>query len=176
MSKIIEFFKQKLSIAAGDELPSKYIDKITLLQNSIVAPEVFTESMAEQLDAMLEEFGINIKASSFEEIKTSCNILKSFGFGISENNEDALIEKIELVTALTRWHGFPSINKISESKLSNLKALYDALTGTELNNINYETFNKIRNISQFRLAATLSNIVNFTIVYFYWSLFISTSE
>ena len=80
MSKIIEFFKQKLSIAAGDELPSKYIDKITLLQNSIVAPEVFTESMAEQLDAMLEEFGINIKASSFEEIKTSCNILKSFGF------------------------------------------------------------------------------------------------
>ena len=147
MSKIIEFFKQKLSIAAGDELPSKYIDKITLLQNNIVVPEVFTESMAEQLDAMLEEFGINIKASSFEEIKTSCNILKSFGLGISENNEDALIEKMELVIALTKWHGFSSISKISESKLSNLETLYDALTGAELSNISYDTFNKVRKIN-----------------------------
>ena len=148
MDKLLEkFFKQKLSIAVRDDLPSKYVEKITLLQNSIVVPEVFTENIAEQLDAVLEEFGINIKAASFEEIKTSCNILKSFGFEISENNEDALIEKIEFVTTLSKWHGFSSINKISESKLSNLKALYDGLTGTELNNINYETFNKVRKIN-----------------------------
>ena len=101
MNKIIEFFKQKLSITASEELPSQYVDKITLLQNSIVLPELFTENIAEQLDAMLEEFVINIKLSSFGEIKTSSNILKSFGFEISENNEDALIEKLELVIALT---------------------------------------------------------------------------
>jgi hypothetical protein len=148
MDKLLEkFFKQKLSITAGDELLSQYVDKITLLQNSIVAPEVFTESIGEQLDAVLEEFGINIKSSSFEEIKTSCSILKSFDFEISENNEDALIEKLELVTALSKWHGFSSISKISESKLSNLETLYDALTGAELNNISYETFNKVRKIN-----------------------------
>jgi hypothetical protein len=148
MDKLLEkFFKQKLSITAGDELPSKYVDKIILLQNSIVVPEVFTENIAEQLDAVLEEFGINIKAASFEEIKTSCNILKSFGFKISENNEDTLIEKLELITAITKWHGFSSISKISESKLSNLKTVYDALTEEELSNINYDVFNKVRKIN-----------------------------
>ena len=147
MSKIIEFFKQKLSITAEDELPSQYIDKITLLQNSIVVPEVFTENIVEQFDAVLEEFGINIKAASFEEIKTSCNILKSFGFEISENNEDVLIEKLEFVTALSKWHGFSSISQISESKLSNLKTIYDAITGVELSNINYDVFNKVRKIN-----------------------------
>jgi hypothetical protein len=147
MSDLVKYFKQKLSIAVGDELPSRYVDKITLLQNSIVVPEVFTESIGEQLDAVLEEFGVNIKSSSFEEIKISCNILKSFGFAISENNEDALIEKLELVTTLSKWHGFSSISKISESKLSNLETLYDALTGAELNNISYETFNKVRKIN-----------------------------
>jgi len=147
MSDLVKYFNQKLSIAASEELPSQYVDIITLLQNSIVVPEVFTENIAEQLDAVLEEFSINIKSTSLEEIKTSCHVLKSFGFEISENNEDALIEKLELVTALTKWHGFSSISKISESKLSNLKALYDGLTGTELNNINYEIFNKVRKIN-----------------------------
>jgi hypothetical protein len=53
MDKLLEkFFKQKLSITAGDELLSQYVDKITLLQNSIVVSEVFTENIAEQLDAV----------------------------------------------------------------------------------------------------------------------------
>ena len=43
MDKIIEFFKKKLSIAASDELQSQYVDKITLIQSSIILPEVFTE-------------------------------------------------------------------------------------------------------------------------------------
>ena len=147
MDKIIEFFKNKLSIAASDELQSQYVDKITLIQSSIILPEVFTENIAEQLDAVLEEFGINIKLTSTEEIKNSCNIFKNFGLKILENNEDDLIVKLELITTLSKWHGFSSISKISEEKLSNLKILYVGLAGKELNNISYDIFNKVRTIN-----------------------------
>ena len=147
MDKIIEFFKNKLSIAASDELQSQYVDKITLIQSSIILPEVFTENIAEQLDAVLEEFGINIKLTSREEIKNSCNIFKNFGLKILENNEDDLIVKLELIATLSKWHGFSSISKISEEKLSNLKILYVGLAGKELNNISYDIFNKVRTIN-----------------------------
>ena len=147
MDKIIEFFKKKLSIAASDELQSQYVDKITLIQSSIILPEVFTENIAEQLDAVLQEFGINIKLTSTEEIKNSCNIFKNFGLKILENNEDDLIVKLELITSLSKWHGFSSISKISEEKLSNFKILYVGLAGKELNNISYDIFNKVRTIN-----------------------------
>ena len=146
MSMLINYFKQKLSIAITEELPQQYADKLQVIKGSLEVPDTLTENTSEQIDAVLEEFNINIKTSSIEETKNSCTILKSFAFVISENNEDALIEKLELVTALSKWHGFSSLNKITESKIKDLKALYISLGDTELNDVNYDLFDKIKAI------------------------------
>ena len=145
--KILDFFKQKLSIATTDDLLSKYVDKITLIQSCIIIPEAFTENIAEQFDAVLDEFSINIKSSSIEDIKNITAVLKSFALSISEEKEDHLLQKLELITAMSKWHGFASISKVSEEKLSDLKALYSTLAGSELSDISYDVFNKVRKIN-----------------------------
>ena len=140
MDKIIEFFKQKLS------LPTTYSEKIGVIKNSINIPTTLSENEKEQLEALLDEYKISIKSTSLSSLQNIGNVLKSFAVKIEENNEDELLEKIELISSITKWHGFNDIEKISQDNLNNLQKLYQELAASNLSEIKYEDFNRIRKI------------------------------
>ena len=144
--KIDQYFKKKLSIEEGAEIPEEYSKKINVIVSGIVIGDIASESVKEQLDAIFDEYRISVVSDQFEQIESKIAKLNTFGIKVEDGGEDKLLDKIELSSAILKWHGFVGLDELSQENLTKITKLYKSILNKEIAELKYEDFNKVRNI------------------------------